>query len=188
VFPPPKYSPEVIQRSSLAVDDRKSEDPVELEESKMVSPWFPSVPASDCEGIFEFTVEGTAELLAKNLKSGNHKITIKMISDSPDSINGQLWIDKKTSSDKGSKFDIDKTFNNCRVVTASSLSPPTGQQESSSSLLNSLLNDLSDTDYSTEDQSTIEADNTDKSQQEEEDVENSDNAERKEKSKIAALE
>jgi hypothetical protein len=180
VFPPPRYTPEaeVMQGPSLAVNDQKSEDPGELEESKMVSPWFPSVPASECEGIFEFTVEGTAELLAKNLKSGNHKITIKMISDSPDSINAQLWIDKKTNGDKGSKFDIDKTFNNCRVVTASSLSPTTGQQESSSSLLNSMLNDLSDTDYSTEDQSTIE----------EEDVENSDSTERKGKSKIAAFE
>lgn len=196
VFPPPKYSPEVMQGPSLAVDDQKSEDPVKLEESKMVSPWFPSVPASDCEGIFEFTMEGTAELLSKNLKSGNHKITIKMISDSPDSINAQLWIDKKTNGDKGSKFDIDKTFNNCRVVTASSLSPTTGQQESSSSLLNSMLNDIpdtdystEDTDYSTEDQSTIEEDNTDKSQQqEEEDAENSDSTERKDKSKIAAFE
>jgi hypothetical protein len=101
-----------------------------------------------------------------------------MISDSPDSINAQLWIDKKTNGDKGSKFDIDKTFNNCRVVTASALPPTTGQQESSSSLLNSMLDDLSDTDYSTEDQSTIE----------EEDVENSDSTERKGKSKIAAFE
>jgi hypothetical protein len=191
VFPPPRYTPEAeaMQGHSLAVNDQKSEDPSELEESKMVSPWFPSVPASDCDGIFEFTVEGTAELLAKNLKSGNHKITIKMISGSPDSISGQLWIDKKTNSDKGSKFDIDKTFNNCRVVTASALPPTTGQQESSSSLLNSLLDDLSDTDYSTEDQSTIEEDNTDKSQQqEEEDAENSDSTERKDKSKIAAFE
>jgi hypothetical protein len=176
-----------MQGPSLAVDDQKSGDPVELKESKMVSPWFPSVPASECEGIFEFTVEGTAELLAENLKSGNHKITIKMISGSPDSINGQLWIDKKTNSDKGSKFDIDKTFNNCRVVTASALPPTTGQQESSSSLLNSLLDDLSDTDYSTEDQSTVQADNTDENEQEE-DAENSDSTEKKEKSEIAAFE
>jgi hypothetical protein len=187
VFPPPKYSPEVIQGPLPAVDDQKSKNPVEIEESKMVSPWFPSVPASDCEGIFEFTVEGTAELLAKNLKGGNHKITIKMISDGSDSINGQLWIDKKTNSDKGSKFDIDKTFNNCRVVTAAALPPTTGEQKSSSSLLNSLLDDLSDTDYSTEHQSTVYADNTDENEQEEVD-ENSDNTEKKEKSEIAAFE
>ena len=43
-----------------------------------------------------------------------------MTSDSPDLINGQLWVDKKSNNDKGSKFDIDKTFNNYRVVTASS--------------------------------------------------------------------
>jgi hypothetical protein len=71
-----------------------------------------------------------------------------MTSDSPDLINGQLWVDKKSNSDKGSKFDIDKTFNNCRVVTASSIAalteqPSTGEQESSS-LLNSLLNYLPD--------------------------------------------
>jgi hypothetical protein len=201
VFPPPRYTPEIMQGPSLAVNDQKSEGPVELEESKMVSPWFPSVPASECEGIFEFTVEGTAELLSENLKSGNHKITIKMSSGSSDTINGQLWIDKKTSGDKGSKFDIDKTFNNCRVVTASALPPTTGQKESSSSLLNSLLDDLpdsdystedtdystEDTDYSTEDQSKDEADNTDKNLQEEE-AENSDSIEKKGKSEIAAFE
>ena len=71
-----------------------------------------------------------------------------MTSDSPDLINGQLWVDKKSNNDKGSKFDIDKTFNNCRVVTASSIlasteQPSTGEQESSS-LLNALLNYLPD--------------------------------------------
>jgi hypothetical protein len=201
VFPPPRYTPEVMQGPSPAVNDQKSEGPDELEESKMVSPWFPSVPASECEGIFEFTVEGTAELLSEDLKSGNHKITIKMISGSPDSINGQLWIDKKTSSDKGSKFDIDKTFNNCRVVTASALPPTTGQKDSSSSLLNTLLDDLSDSDYSTEDsnystedsnysteeQSKDEANSTDENLQEEE-TENSDRTEKKGNSEIAAFE
>lgn len=189
MFPPPRYPTEVVQNSSPGFDDLESEDPVELEESKTVSPWFPSVPASDCEGIFEFTVEGTANLLAKNLKSGNHKITIKMTSDSPGSINGQLWVDKKTNSDKGSKFDIDKTFNNCRVVTASSLPTSTGHQESPTSLLNSLLEDLpEDIEHSAEEQPTVEADSIVKSQQqEEEDAANSGGIERKGKSEIASL-
>lgn len=183
VFPPPRYPPEIVNDSTLG-----SEDPVGSEDPKMVSPWFPSIPASDCEGIFEFTLEGTANLLAKDLKSGNHKITIKMISDSPDLISGQLWVDKKSNNDKGSKFDIDRTFNNCRVVTASSIPPSAGQQqEPSSSLLNSLLSDLPEDDYSAEEQLTDESDNTGISQQQE-DVEDGDGAERKGKNKIAALE
>ena len=163
-------------------------DPAGPQGSKMVSPWFPSIPASDCEGIFEFTLEGTANLQAKNLKSGNHKITIKMTSDSPDFINGQLWLDKKSNSDKGSKFDIDKTFNNCRVVTASSTSPSPGQQqESSSSLLSSLLNDLPDEEYSAVEESNDEAFDNGSSQQKE-DAQVGDGAGREGRNKIAALE
>lgn len=134
----------------------------------MVSPWFPSIPASDCEGIFEFTLEGTANLQAKNLKSGNHKFTIKMASDNTDSISGQLWIDKKTNNEKGTKFNVDKTFNNCRIVTAlsgSSISSPNEQGESSA-LLNSLLNDLSDDDQHTEEE-TEDTDNSGSNSQQE---------------------
>jgi hypothetical protein len=183
LFPAPRYPPEITKDSSL-----ESEDPVVSEDPKMVSPWFPSIPASDCEGIFEFTLEGTANLQAKNLKSGNHKITIKMTSDSPDLINGQLWVDKKSNSDKGSKFDIDKTFNNCRVVTASSTSPSPGQQqESSSSLLSSLLNDLPDEEYSAVEESNDEAFDNESSQQLE-DAQVGDGAGREGRNKIAALE
>jgi hypothetical protein len=149
----------------------------------MVSPWFPSIPASDCEGIFEFTLEGTANLQAENLKTGNHKITIKMTSESPDLINGQLWVDKTSNNDRGSKFDVDKTFNNCRVVTASSPPDPTTQPQSSSSLLNSLLDDLPDEDLSADEQLP---DRTEETGQEQEDLE--DDAERNGKSKIASLE
>jgi hypothetical protein len=178
VFPPARYPPEAVQDSAFG-----SDDPVESEESKMVSPWFPSIPASDCEGIFEFTLEGTANLKAENLKTGNHKITIKMTSESPDLINGQLWVDKKSNNDKGSKFDVDKTFNNCRVVTASSSPDPTTQPQSSSSLLNSLLDDLPDEGLSADGQLS---DRTEETGQEQEDFE--DDAERKGKSKIASLE
>lgn len=184
VFPSPRYPPEIVNDSTVG-----SKDSVGSEDPKMVSPWFPSIPASDCEGIFEFTLEGTANLQAKDLKSGNHKITIKMTSDNPDLISGQLWLDKKSNNDKGSKFDIDRTFNNCRVVTASSIPPSAGQpQESSSSLLNSLLNDLPEDDYSAEEELlTDESDNTGFNQQHE-DIEDDDGAERKGKNRIAALE
>jgi hypothetical protein len=180
LFPPARYSPQEVQDSSPG-----SEAPIESEKSKMVSPWFPSIPASDCEGIFEFTLEGTANLQAENLKTGNHKITIKMTSDSPDLINGQLWIDKKSSNDKGGKFDIDKTFNNCRVVTASSVPTFAGQQQSSSSLLNSLLDDLPGEDLSADEQLS---DRTDGTGQENENAEDEDGAEKRGKSKIASLE
>jgi hypothetical protein len=165
------HSPEITKESSS-----ESEDSLQGNQSKMVSPWFPSIPASDCEGVFEFTVEGTTHLQTENLKSGNHKITIKMTSASPGSIDGQLWVDKKANNDKGNKFVIDKTFNNCRVVTASSIPSSVGQQESStSSLLQSLLSDLSDDDYSADEQLTYEADDNRNSQQQEEAVEADDN-------------
>jgi hypothetical protein len=183
VFPLPRYLPESVQDSSLG-----SEDSLVEEDSKMVSPWFPSIPASDCEGIFEFTLEGTANLQAKNLKSGNHKFTIKMASDNTDSISGQLWIDKKTNNEKGTKFNVDKTFNNCRIVTAlsgSSISSPNEQGESSSALLNSLLNDLSDDDQHTEEE-TEDTDNSGSNLQQE-NIEDGESAEGNGK-KIASLE
>jgi hypothetical protein len=183
LFPAPRYPPDFVKGSSP-----ESENPVGSEEPKVVSPWFPSIPASDCEGTFEFTLEGTANLQAKNLKSGNHKITIKMTSDSPDLINGQLWVDKKSNNDKGSKFDVDRTFNNCRVVTASSIpSSASQQQESSSSLLNSLLNDLPEEEFSTEEGFADQAVNNGNSQQEE-NAEDGNAVEGKGKNKIAALE
>jgi hypothetical protein len=184
MFPAPRYPPEIAKDSSLDL-------PAETEDPKMVSPWFPSIPASDCEGIFEFTLEGTANLQTKDVKSGNHKITIKMTADSADLINGQLWVDKKSKNDKGSKFDIDRTFNNCRVVTASSLPSSAGQQqESSSSLLNSLLNDLPGEGYSAEEELSDEEVNNGNSgnSQQQEVVEDGDSIERKGKNKIAALE
>ena len=185
MFPPPRYPSELTQEPSA-----NFQDSVGLQESKLVSPWFPSIPASDCEGIFEFTIEGTADLQSKNLKSGNHKITIKMASDSPGSINGQMWIDKKNTNDKGSKFDVDKTFNNCRVVTASSVPPSTGQsstgEQESSSLLNSLLNDLPNEDQFAEEPLTVETTETGSSQKDE-DFEDGDGTKKSGK-KIASLE
>ena len=185
LFPPPRYPSELTQEPSA-----NFQDSVGPQESKLVSPWFPSIPASDCEGIFEFTIEGTADLQSKNLKSGNHKITIKMASDSPGSINGQMWIDKKNTNDKGSKFDVDKTFNNCRVVTASSVPPSTGQpstgEQESSSLLNSLLNDLPNEDQFAEEPLTVETTETGGSQKDE-DFEDGDGTKKSGK-KIASLE
>lgn len=185
LFPPPRYPSELIQEPST-----KFQDSVEPQESKSVSPWFPSIPAADCEGIFEFTLEGTADIQSKNLKRGNHSITIKMTSDIPGSINGQMWVDKKNINDKGSKFDVDKTFNNCRVVTASSApsstgQPSTGEQESSS-LLNSLWNGLPDEDQFAEEPLTDETTETGSSQRDE-DFEDGDGIKRN-GNKIASLE
>jgi hypothetical protein len=185
LFPPPRYPAELIQDPSSS-----NQDSIGPQESKMVSPWFPSIPASDCEGIFEFTIEGTADLQSKNLKRGNHSITIKMTSDSPGTINGQMWVDKKNINDKGSKFDVDKTFNNCRVVTASSAPPSTGQpstgEQDSSTLLNSLWNDLPDEDQFAEEPLADETTDTSSSQQDE-DFEDGDGTERN-GNKIASLE
>lgn len=99
----------------------KSSPKQEVEQyPKLISSWFPSLPASECEGVFEFTIEGMANLDGKNMKSGDHKITLKLSSESPDSVSGILWVDKKSSQDKGHEFDVRETFNNCRVITASS--------------------------------------------------------------------
>lgn len=193
---PQMHSTEIAKKPSL-----ESDDPAGRNESRMVSPWFPSIPASDCEGVFEFTVEGTTHLQAEDLKDGNHKVTIKMTSANPGSIDGELWVDRKTNNDKGSRFEIDKTFNNCRVVTASSVPQSVNQPESSStSLLQSLLNDLPDDHYSSDEDSTYktddniydqqkedneEADNNQISQREEPDQED---VEGERKVEIAALE
>jgi hypothetical protein len=196
---PPPYSPPPISLSSPTLDrseivkdsPRGSEDSVEREESKMISSWFPSIPASDCEGIFEFTVEGTTNLQAKNLVSGDHKITLKMTSSNRGMIDGQLWVDKKNNNDKGSEFDVERTFNNCRVITASSMpSVGSGQHESSASLLDSLLSDLPDDDYSSDEVPTDKTDETDNNrntQQQEKSDEDVEGTEREGDNKIAAL-
>lgn len=117
-----------------------------------------------------------------------------MTSANPGSIDGQLWVDKKNNNDKGSKFDIDKTFNNCRVVTASSMPSTTAQQGSSASLLNSLLSDLPEDDFSVDEElkdETDEKDETDNnriSQHQGENDEGIENSKREKNKKIAALE
>jgi hypothetical protein len=171
-LPPPLSWPQMHSTEIANEHSLKSDDPARRNESKMVSPWFPSIPASDCEGVFEFTVEGTTHLQAEDLKDGNHKVTIKMTSASPGSLDGELWVDRKTNNDKGSRFEIDKTFNNCRVVTASSVPQSVDQLESSStSLLQSLLNDLPDDHYSSDEDSTYETDDNIYDQQKEDNEE-----------------
>jgi hypothetical protein len=103
---------------------------VQSHNATLLSPWFPSVPASDCQGTFEFTVEGIVDVEGKKLKNGSHKVILKIDAAGPDSIKGELWIDKKKHDDKGYNFDVEKTFNNCRVVTAqSSVSQPLVPQD-----------------------------------------------------------
>jgi hypothetical protein len=169
--PPIPLSSPKVDRQEIEKDSSPEFEDAEQQESKMVSSWFPSIPASDCEGIFEFTLEGTTNLQSKDLKAGNHKITIKMTSASPGSIEGQLWVDKKNSNERGSNFDIDRTFNNCRVVTASDMPSTAGHTESSSSLLNSLLSDLPEDDYSADEESI--ADEEPKDEKDESDINNS---------------
>lgn len=202
-LPPPHPAPPIplssptFDRQEIEKDSSPEFEDDEQQESKMVSSWFPSIPASDCEGIFEFTLEGTTNLQSKDLKAGNHKITIKMTSASPGSIDGQLWVDKKNSNERGSNFDIDKTFNNCRVVTASDMPSTAGQAQSSSSLLNSLLNDLPEDDYSADEEPI--ADEEPKDEKDESDINRSrqqhgekaegiEDSDRQTNNKIAALE
>jgi hypothetical protein len=201
-LPPPPPAPHIplssptVDRPELEKDSRLEFEDAEQQESKMVSSWFPSIPASDCEGIFEFTLEGTTNLQSKDLKAGNHKITIKMTSASPGSIEGQLWVDRKNNNDGGSNFDIDKTFNNCRVVTASDM-PSTAGNTESSSLLNSLLSDLPEDNYSADEEpiaddepkEEIDESDIDRSrQQHQENADGIEDSERKTNNKIAALE
>jgi hypothetical protein len=60
-----------------------------------ISPWFPSVPASACNGIFEFTIGGTAHLNDQYFKNANYNITLQITSTNGDSIAEKFWIEKK---------------------------------------------------------------------------------------------
>jgi hypothetical protein len=122
--PPPPLSPptnlaELLKNPYFMTEPSEEE----LEKYKLLSPSFPSLPASDCEGIFEFTIEGTANLNTKKLKSGEHKVTLKLTADGSNSVNGELWFDKKSSSEGGNEFNVEETYNNCRVITGASLEP-----------------------------------------------------------------
>ena len=84
--------------------------------SSELSPWFPSVPASACKGIFQFTIDGTAHLNDQHFKNANHNITIQLTSINGNSIAGKFWIDKKGNNDTGIDFNINNISNNCKYV------------------------------------------------------------------------
>jgi hypothetical protein len=81
-----------------------------------LSPWFPSVPASACKGIFQFTIDGTARLNDQHFKNANHNITLQLTSVNGNSIAGKFWIDKKGYNDNGIDFNINNISNNCKYV------------------------------------------------------------------------
>jgi hypothetical protein len=81
-----------------------------------LSPWFPSVPASACKGIFQFTIDGTAHLNDQHFKNANHNITLQLTSINGNSIAGKFWIDKKGYNDNGIDFNINNISNNCKYV------------------------------------------------------------------------
>jgi hypothetical protein len=81
-----------------------------------LSPWFPSVPASACKGIFQFTIDGTAHLNYQHFENANHNITLQLTSINGNSIAGKFWIDKKGYNDNGINFNINNIFNNCKYV------------------------------------------------------------------------
>jgi hypothetical protein len=88
----------------------------EHQTSSELSPWFPSVPASACKGIFQFTIDGTAHLNYPHIKNANHNITLQLTSINGNSIAGKFWIDKKGYNDNGIDFNINNISNNCKYV------------------------------------------------------------------------
>ena len=81
--------------------------------SKKSSPWFPSIPASSCQGIFQFTIDGTAYL--KKINPSQHNVTLQIESTNENSVSAKLWIDRKGNSDaRPINFDIKNVENNCK--------------------------------------------------------------------------
>jgi hypothetical protein len=81
-----------------------------------MSPWFPSIPASSCQGIFQFTIDGTAYL--RKINQRQHNVTLQIESTNGDSVSAKLWIDRKNNSkDNGVNFDIKNVENNCKQIT-----------------------------------------------------------------------
>jgi hypothetical protein len=85
--------------------------------SQKVSPWFPSVPASSCKGIFQFTIYGTAHLKIEALdNSRQHNITLQITSANRDSVSARLWIDENYYTEKGIDFNIKNMSNDCKYI------------------------------------------------------------------------
>jgi hypothetical protein len=83
--------------------------------SKNTSPWFPSIPASSCQGIFQFTIDGIAYL--KKINTSQHNVTLQIESSDGEPVSAKLWIDRKDNSDaKAINFDIKNIENNCKSI------------------------------------------------------------------------
>jgi hypothetical protein len=104
------------QLSPLSFSRSPAPSSLQQPSSFRLSPWFPSVPASAYNGIFEFTMGGTAHLNEQYFKNANYNITLQITSTSSDSIAGKLWIEKKGYIDKGIDFNISNISNNCKHI------------------------------------------------------------------------
>ena len=117
--------------------------------SQLVSPWFPSLPATYCGGTFLLTIEGTPggngdknniEPSDNNDggsdnnddKNSEHSdrerrlLSLQVNSDNSriftddDAISGEIFLGKKNiDKNKGNDFDIKSIFNDCQVITFS---------------------------------------------------------------------
>jgi hypothetical protein len=90
--------------------------PISQQLSKKLSPWFPSVPASLCQGIFQFTIDGTAYIKNQHLTNQKHNITLQITSTNQDSIAAKLWIDRNKYNDDGIDFNIKNIADDCKYL------------------------------------------------------------------------
>jgi hypothetical protein len=114
---------------------------------QIVSPWFPSLPAISCGGIFTLTVGGTPrgsddndnrltppdkdddrddDYDKKSTGKSNRRLALQINSDNSqiftdeDAISSQIFQGQKNiDQNKANDFDIKSIFNDCQIVTYS---------------------------------------------------------------------
>jgi hypothetical protein len=112
----------------------------ETTSSQIISPWFPSLPASYCGGTFALTVEGTPKGNANGDKItpsdkddsddedkksySNRRLALQLNSDNSqiftndDAISGQIFRGQKyIEQNKANDFDLRSVFNDCQIIT-----------------------------------------------------------------------
>lgn len=105
-----------LSQSSSSILPLPSSSSLSGSPSKKSSSWFPSIPASSCQGIFQFTIDGTAYL--KKISQRLHNVTLQIESVNGDSVSARLWIDRQDNSDaKAINFDLRNLENNCKHIT-----------------------------------------------------------------------
>jgi hypothetical protein len=116
----------ITSRSSLISSPSSHMDVPFPNQQTELSPWFPSVPAQYCNGIFKLMIEGKLDL-GKDSKlnsTGIHNFTFEIKSQNNpmsnavdrNSIFGTLLINNTNPdvSDRGYNFDINKVYNSCK--------------------------------------------------------------------------